>query len=165
MCQNPGKSPFVSYCENNNSLVVRLNAAHESPAVINQPLAQPNRIRSRLKDGFIYPKVATTTCVTIIDGEMRFPSGLTRLNLRQRLSLNDSGSCPRRFLLNQILAVPVSGLCLNTEYKRSLCSILKLICHQPNSNPSPLQREIAYRATSLIMKTDWWGEKLFGGDG
>jgi len=36
LCQNPGKSPFVSYCEDNNSLVVRLNAAHESPAVINQ---------------------------------------------------------------------------------------------------------------------------------
>lgn len=56
---------------------------------------------------------------------------------------------------------PVSGLCLKTEYKRSLCSILKLICHQPNSNPSPLHREIASRP----MKTDWWREKLSGGDG
>lgn len=120
------------------------------------PLAEPNRIRSHLKDGFIYPKVATTTCVSIIDGEMRFPSGLTRLNLRQRLS-------EWQWLLSQTSPlkpdpiVSVSGLCLKTEYKRSLCSILKLICHQPNSNPSPLQREIASRP----MKTDWWRKTLW----
>lgn len=32
---NPVKSPFVSYCENNNSLALGLDAARTSPAVIN----------------------------------------------------------------------------------------------------------------------------------
>lgn len=123
LCQNPVKSPFVSYCENNNSLVLRLDAARESPAVINHP------------DGRRAPRPAQQNQVAF-EGWLHLPQSYSnhlRYHHRRRNTL------PLRF--NQITSTasapvpglssePRSGVCLNTRYVRSLGSILKLICHQ-----------------------------------